>query len=128
MEQLILTRKFKHPEMAHNDQLYCRMELNSTNWLEDWGVHQDCYVCQNHNILTIDLDSLKNSEQIKDQNLIDLLKKLYKINDSDQNGAPIFISSINNWIKTRFLSKGTYCQIIKSRNEEFSFKLASELR
>ena len=58
---------------------------------------------------------------MQDQKLKDILIKTYNLdtNEALKHGAPIFLSSANNWILTRLLDVKIFAQLLKGDNDKF---------
>ena len=55
-----------------------------------------------------------------------MLEKTYNLDSETGNnfnhGAPILLSSVNNWILTRFLDVKIFAQLLKSEHDQFAKK------
>ena len=112
-DPMILTRKIGQPELVFNEKAYCGAELNAANAEERWSYNDsingdDCYVCQQYSYVQVFFTREKahlDFQKLEDPELREILKDAYDLdsNESLQRGAPILLSSVNNWVLTRFL-------------------------
>jgi len=112
-DPLTLTRKIGHPELIFNENIYWNQEFSIANSEARWGFScsargDDCYVCQRFSYLQIFFRRGKahlDFQVVQDQELKDILMETYNLdsNEALRGGAPIFLSSANNWVLTRFV-------------------------
>ena len=59
--------------------------------------------------------------KVTEESLIEILNKTYKLGHKAnfRHGAPLFLSSLNNWIMTRCIDVKIFSQLLKGENEEF---------
>lgn len=112
-DPFILTRKIGHPELIFNDSEHCASEYCQANALAKWQFYNsyECYVCQRHRYVQVFFKRQKvnyDYQLIKNNQLKDILYSTYDLRKNYNQGLPILLGSINNWILTRFVDVRLY--------------------
>ena len=121
-EPMLFTRKIGHPELIFNGNAYWPQEHSMVNSEERWSYScsphgDDCYACQKYSYMQIFFrrsTARLDFTPLEDEEIKKTLREAYNLDrEAFKTGAPIFMSSANNWILTRFLDVKIFAQLLK---------------
>jgi len=125
---MLFTRKIGHPELIFNSNVYWPQEYSMVDSEERWSyscspLGDDCYACQRYSYMQVFYrrsTARLDFTLLEDAGIKQALTEAYSLErETFKTGAPIFMSSANNWIPTRFLDVKIFAQLLKGQNDDF---------